>query len=54
MKYKVYYTLAKEYNGCSIGTKIRVHDWNNTHVQISINGCLEYVPIETFEKIVNK
>ena len=48
MKYKEFYTLAKHIDlgyGCKapIGMKVRVHDWNDTHVQISLAGQLVWI-----------
>lgn len=51
MKYNVYYILKKEYLGYPIGTKIRVHDWNNDWVQISIGGSLEWITTKEFDNI---
>lgn len=36
--------LAKEYNGSPIGTKVIVHEQDDTHISVSIDGNLVYIP----------
>ena len=38
------YTLAREYNGCPIGTEVIVRENDDTHILVSIDGTLEYMP----------
>ena len=51
MKWNTYYTLTKEYLDYPVGTQVRVHDWNDDCVQISINGSLEWLPNVVFSYI---
>lgn len=43
--------LTREFNGCPVGTQIRVYERNDTSVQISINGELEWISLDTFKHI---
>lgn len=45
------YYITREFGGCPVGTQIRVHDWNDTSVQISIKGNLEWISVDTFKHI---
>lgn len=51
MKYDTFYYLTREFNGYRVGAQIRVHDWNDTSVQISINGSLEWISADVFKSI---
>lgn len=51
MKYDNYYYLTREFNNHPVGTQIRVHDWNDTSVQISVKGNLEWISTDTFKHI---
>ena len=42
------YTLAREYNGCPIGTEVIVRESDDTHILVSIDGTLEYIPKTAF------
>lgn len=50
MKFKQFYRTKCEWCGCPKGTTIRVHDWNDKFVQISIDGELVWIPISEFQK----
>jgi hypothetical protein len=49
--YDSHYYLTREFNGNPIGTEIRVHNWNETSVQISIHGKYEWINANTFKHI---
>lgn len=49
--YDSHYYLTREFNGNPIGTEIRVHNWNETSVQISIHGKYEWINTNTFKHI---
>ena len=49
MHFKEFYYLKSEFRGCAAGTEIRVHDWNDVAVEISINGGLIWIPISLFK-----
>ena len=45
---KQFYYLVSDFRGCKAGAKIRVHDWNETEVEVSMNGTLEWIPRSVF------
>lgn len=46
---KQFYYLISDLRGCKAGTKIRVHDWNDVEVQVSMNGSLTWFPRSVFD-----
>lgn len=52
MKYNAHYILKREYLGCPVGTTIRVHDWAEDWVEISIGGTLNWMTVMEFNSIV--
>ena len=41
-------TIKKEYGGYPIGTKVIVREQDDTHILVSIDGTLEYMPKMVF------
>lgn len=45
---KEFYYLKSDFRGCKAGTEIRVHDWNDVEVEVSMNGTLTWIPKSLF------
>lgn len=48
MKLKQFYYLTDDFMHMPAGSKIRVHDWTNDKVQISLRGELVWIDLDTF------
>ena len=46
---KEWYYLVSEFRGYTPGTPIRVHDWNDVEVEVSLHGTLEWIPKRVFK-----
>lgn len=46
---KRFYYLVSDFRGCAAGTKVRVHDWNDCEVEVSLKGELTWIPRSLFD-----